>query len=108
MFHPEKLRLKIPPARRVSSQEESFLEALAGHLGTVGGATTLALAAVLVFASVVAGLATTLPFTAVLAFTSVLILGGQPGEGGLAKILAICRYSVGRRVRSRCVESYRG
>jgi hypothetical protein len=32
MFHPERVRLKIPPARRASSQEESFFEGLAGHL----------------------------------------------------------------------------
>jgi hypothetical protein len=94
--------------RKVSSQEESFHEKLARHLRAVGGATTLTLAAVLAFASVVAGLATTLTLTAVLAFTRVLILGGQPGKSGLTKILAVRRHRVGRRVRSGSMESYRG
>ena len=44
----------------------------AGHFGAVGGATALALAAVLTLAAVVAGLAAALPFAVVLSLTGVL------------------------------------
>jgi hypothetical protein len=70
----------------------SGLGLLVRHLGAVGGAAALALAGVLAFAAVVAGLATALTLAGVLAFTGVLffyflagglvctvILGGHSG-----------------------------
>ena len=50
----------------------SGLGLLVRHLGAVGGAAALALAGVLAFAAVVAGLATALTLAGVLAFTGVL------------------------------------
>jgi hypothetical protein len=50
----------------------SGLGLLVRHLGAVGGASALALAGVLGFAAVVAGLATALTLAGVLAFTGVL------------------------------------
>jgi hypothetical protein len=79
----------------------SVLGLLVRHLGAVGGTAALALAGVLAFAAVVAGLATALTLTGVLAFTGVLffylLAGGLVGTvilGGHSRLYA--RQQIGR------------
>ena len=69
----------------------SGLGLLVRHLGAVGGATALALAGVLGFAAVVAGLATALTLARVLAFTGVLFF--YLLAGGLVRAVVLGGHS---------------